>query len=200
MQKIALVAAVALGLAGCSSVPEAGTPERVAYEKEVRTEALTDQTEEGMDNLPDWCVSVPQEEHALYACGIGGSVDINISRTRAELEAKRQLAEKVAGRLSAQVKSFQESVGDGLDEQVNEQLTIVTKSVAADVELIGYSTKEVEIKAQGPKYMTYMLLEYPLGEVNKLVVEKVRQNTVLSTRLSAADAFAELEKEVEASR
>jgi len=36
--------------------------------------------------------------------------------------------------------------------------------------------------------------------VNRVVVEKVKQNQVLNTRLSAAEAFKELEAEIQAAR
>jgi hypothetical protein len=83
---------------------------------------------------------------------------------------------------------------------VVEQISVVTKSLATDVDLTGYVTKEMEIQAQGPRYMTYVLLEYPIGEVNKLVVDKVRKNEVLNTRIAATEAFAELEREIQAAR
>ena len=193
-------AAISLALVGCSSTPKPGTPEAVAYAEEIRTETLTDAVEEGLDALPDWCMDVPKEDYAIFACGIGASQDINMSRTRAELEAKRQLADRIAGTVSSQIKQFQESIGAGLDEQVVEQITVVTKSLATDVDLTGYTTAEMEIVAAGPRYMTDTLLEYPIGEVNRLMVEKVKQNEVLNTRIAASDAFAELEREIQAAR
>ena len=200
MRRIIIASTVAALLAGCSSTPKPGTPEAVAYAEEKRTETLTEAVEQGIDSLPDWCMEVPREDYAIFACGIGASQDINMSRTRAELEAKRQLADRIAGTVSSQIKQFQESVGQGLNEQVVEQISVVTKSLATDVDLTGYVTKEMEIQAQGPRYMTYVLLEYPIGEVNKLVVDKVRKNEVLNTRIAATEAFAELEREIQAAR
>lgn len=187
-------------LTGCESIPKAGTPEAIVYAEKKRTELLTEAVARGVDTIPDWCAKPPVQDSALYACGVGESQDLNMARTRAELEAKRQLADRLAGTVSSQIKRFQESVGDSLNEQVVEQITVVTKSLATDVELAGYRTSESELVANGPKYLSYVLLEYPIGEVNRVVVEKVKQNQVLNTRLSAAEAFKELEAEIQAAR
>jgi hypothetical protein len=42
-----------------------------------------------------------------------------------------------------------------------------------------------------------VLIRYPLGELNKIAVEQVRQNTVLNAKLRASKAFEDLERKVE---
>lgn len=200
MTKWVWVGLCAAVLTGCESIPKPGTPEALVYAEKKRTELLTEAVETGVASIPDWCAKTPVRDTALYACGVGESQDLNMARTRAELEAKRQLADRLAGTVSSQIKQFQESVGEALNEQVVEQITVVTKSLATDVELAGYRTSESELVANGPKYLSYVLLEYPIGEVNRVVVERVKQNQVLNTRISAATAFKELEAEINASR
>ena len=200
MKRLMITILACGALAACSSAPKPGTPEAYVYAEKKKTEMLEEEVEAVIDETPDWCHEPPTSDNALYACGIGQSQNVNMARIRAELEAKRQLASRIGGKVSSQIKEFQESVGDAANEQVVQQLSVVTKSISTEVDLSGYQTKESELVANGAKYMSFILLEYPIGAVNRIVVEKVRQNEVLNTRLAAADAFKELEAEIAAAR
>ena len=45
-----------------------------------------------------------------------------------------------------------------------------------------------------------MLLKYPLGENNKVIVAQVKKNAVLDGKLRASKAFEELEREIETAK
>jgi hypothetical protein len=50
------------------------------------------------------------------------------------------------------------------------------------------------------KYQFYVLIEYPVGEANTALLNKIKQDDVLSTQKDADKAMAELEAEIDKRR
>ena len=49
----------------------------------------------------------------------------------------------------------------------------------------------------GGKYQFYVLIEYPIGKANQALLNKIKQDEVLSTQKDADKAMAELEAEID---
>ena len=60
--------------------------------------------------------------------------------------------------------------------------------------------EEVKIVPVGTSYRTYVLLAYPIGEANRVLVDQLRKNTVLAAKIRSVKAFKELENEVDERR
>ena len=54
--------------------------------------------------------------------------------------------------------------------------------------------------AQGKQYRAYVLLQYPIGKANKVLVDQVKKNRVLEGKLRATKAFKDLEEEIKQAR
>ena len=65
----------------------------------------------------------------MYACGSGESGSLNMSRNRANLDAKRQLADMIDSEISSRMEDFLSSTGTGANEQILQQSEIITKNV-----------------------------------------------------------------------
>ena len=76
----------------------------------------------------------------------------------------------------------------------------VTKNIIANVNVAGYIPEEVKIVPIGTSYRTYILLAYPIGEANRILVDQLRKNAVLSAKIRSVKAFNELENEVDERR
>jgi len=183
-------------LSACVTSPKPGSPEaaiKIAQEvKEEKEEAV----EQIVSDIPDWCLNIPSSNSALYACGSGNSSNLNMSRTRANLDAKRQLADMIDSEISSRMEDFLSSVGTGSNEQIKQQSKIITKNVTIEAKLAGYKQVQAEAQNIGSKYQIYVLLEYPIGQANQALVNQIKQNEVLSTQEAADDALAELEAEI----
>ena len=191
------LAATAL-LAACQTSPKPGSPaakiEAVQQAKEEQAEVAT----ETASNIPDWCLSPPQDINALYACGIGNqSMSLRTARTSANLDAKNQLADAMEGKLSSLTKEFQEAVGTGSNERVQQEISSTIKNVVRETNLAGYTVLQTDAQSINGKYQVYVLVEYPLGEANRALSMQLQQNEIISTQESADDAFAELNAEIE---
>jgi len=173
-----------------------GSPEAKAIAIQKIEEKKVEAAEQIVSDLPSWCQSIPNSDLALYACGVGDSSSLNIARTRATLDAKRRIADAIDSQISSRMKDFLDSTGTDSNEQVKRQSTIIIKNVTIEAQLTGYKQKESETQNIGSKYLHYVLLEYPIGKANQALLNKIKQDEILSTQKAADAAMAELEAEI----
>ena len=62
------------------------------------------------------------------------------------------------------------------------------------------SNDPAKVLAQGTKYRAYVLLQYPIGKANKMLVDQVKKSRVLEARMRASKAFKELEDDIKNAR
>ena len=119
-----------------------------------------------------------------------------MSRTRANLDAKRQLADQIDSQISSRMEDFLQSIGTGENEQIKQQSEIITKNVTVEAKLAGYKQKKTEVQNIGSKFQIYVLLEYPIGTANQILINQIKQDENLSTQDAADAALEELEAEI----
>ena len=189
-----------IGLSACNTTPSPGTPEAKAQAIVEQEKKAVEAVEQTVGDIPDWCLQLPTSDFALYACGSGESGSLNMSRTRANLAAKRQLADMIDSEISSRMEDFLSSTGTGTNEQILQQSEIITKNVTIEASLTGYKQMQSEAQAVGSKFLVYTLLEYPIGQANQALVNKIKENEILITQEAADEALAELEAEIEKKR
>ena len=188
-----LLAVASSALQGCQTT-KPGSPEAAAIAFEKAEEKKVTTVENVVESIPDWCDKPPVSDLALYACGDAESSVLNLARKKAELLAKADIASNLAGYLSEKVKLFQKEIGGGVEVETLIQQTI--QSFTGEVQISGYKVLETKTLAIGSKYKHFLLIEYPLGEANQALVNKLKQNEIISTQANADAAFAELEAEI----
>ncbi len=182
-------------LAGCAA-PAPGTPEAQAMiqqHKESAAKTTVDQT-------PDWFISPPKDDVSLYAPGTASSSDMQLAIDKAALSAKRTLADSLNGLLSSKMKQFVSESGSGDDSQVVAESEQVTTNLITETNLSGYSRAQTKVVPVDGHYRAYVLLQYPMGNANRMLVEKVKRDQVLEGHLRASKAFEDLEKDIENAR
>jgi hypothetical protein len=182
-------------LSACQTT-QPGSPEAIIKAAEKAEEVKVEAAEQIVSDMPDWCLNIPGSDNALFACGMGESSNLNMSRTRATLDAKRQLADMIDSEISSRMEDFLNSVGTGDNEQIQQQSEIITKNVTIEAKLTGYRQVQAEAQNIGSKFQVYVLLEYPVGKANQALVNQIRQDEILSTQEAADAALAELEAEI----
>ena len=115
-----------------------------------------------------------------------------MARTRANLDAKRQLADQIDSQISSRMEDFLQSIGTGENEQIKQQSEIITKNVTVEAQLAGYKQKKTEVQNIGSKFQIYVLLEYPIGKANQILINQIKQDENLSTQDAADAALAAL--------
>lgn len=200
MNRSALCAVLgALTLAACAS-PQPGSPAWTASQEQKKQEARADAVKDSVADLPSWYVKPPTDEFSLYAPGTSMSSDLQFAEDKAVLGAKRALADRVNSRLSGKMKEFLSESGSGENPQLLAESERVTSNLITEVNLSGYTITEKKFMPVGQQYRAYVLLQYPLGSANRILVDQVNKNSVLQGKLRASKAFQDLEKDIQDAR
>ncbi len=78
--------------------------------------------------------------------------------------------------------------------QVTTEAERTTINLISEANLTGYAVKEQKFIPSGGQYRAYVLLQYPLGSANRLLVDQVGKDAALQGQLRASKAFRELEE------
>ncbi|MBF0561071.1 MAG: hypothetical protein HQL37_03430 [Alphaproteobacteria bacterium] len=189
----------ALALAACASPPP-GSPEWVAEQEQNKQEARVNAVKSTVDELPSWYTTLPTDAVSVYAAGVGASTDLQFAEDKAVLAAKRSLADHINSRLSSKMKEFLSESGAGENAQVMAESERVTSNLITEVNLSGYSITEKKFIPAGQQYRVYVLLRYPLGTANRILVDQVNKNHLLQSKVDASRAFQELERDIRDAR
>jgi hypothetical protein len=199
IRQIFFAAVGAVALAACAS-PEPGSPGWTAQQAQKKEEARADAVKASVSEIPSWYAAPPNDEFSIYAPGTATSTDLQFALDKAILAAKRSLADRVNSRLSSKMKEFISESGASENAQVLTESERVTSNLITEVNLTGYAVTERKMIPSGGQYRAYVLVQYPLGSANRLLVEQVKKNDLLQGKLRASKAFQELEKDIREAR
>ncbi len=188
-----------LSLSACAS-PEPGSPAWTAEQQQKKQETRVEEVKASMDDMPSWYAKPPIDEFSLYAPGAATSSDLQFAEDKAVLGAKRALADRINSRLSSKMKEFISESGAVENAQVLAEGERVTSNLITEVNLSGYTIVEKKFFPAGTQYRAYVLLQYPLGNANRILVDQVKKNSLLQSKLRASKAFEELEKDIREAR
>ena len=119
-----------------------------------------------------------------------------MSNDVAILLAKRTLADRINGELRSQTKSFVSKIGTDANSSVLNEIETVTSNLIADVDVAGYRVKESDVVVNGTEYRVYVLLEYSSAEASKILMNRLKREKQLLSKISAMNAFKELDEKV----
>lgn len=201
MNKITLCAVIvtALTLAACAS-PDPGSPAWTAEQEQQKQQARVQNVKASVDDLPEWYVDTPTDEFSIYAAGSGTSSDLQFAEDKAVLGAKRALADRINSKLSSKMKEFLSETGATEDAQVMADSERVTTNLITEVNVSGYTVTKKKFVPTGSQYRAYVLLQYPLGSANRILVDRVKKDSVLESKVRASKAFQDLEKDIQDAR
>lgn len=192
---LAMALPVMAALSGCAT-PAPGTPEAEIAAREERKDAV----EQTTDDIPTWFISVPTDSSALFSAGTATSSDLQLAMDKAVLNAKRTLADRINSTLSSKMKEFLSETGSDEDAKVLSEVERITSNLITEVNVAGYTQDKAEVKPTGTQYRAYVLLRYPLGKANQILVDQVKKNNVVEARVRASKAFQDLEAEIKSAK
>ncbi len=199
MKNVIMIGAVASLLAACSSTKNVAVmdspPPHSGVDKEVY-EYKAKLANQQVKAMPEWYTKIPEDEEAIFAVGTAVSPDLQLSNDIAILLAKRTLADRINGELRSQTKSFVSKIGTDANASVLNEIETVTKNLIADVDVAGYRVKESDVVVNGTQYRVYVLLEYSSAEATKILMNRLKREKQLLSKISALNAFKELDEKV----
>jgi hypothetical protein len=189
---MASVSVLALTLGACS----ASQPKSVVDTPEIRYK--TAKVNAAVSVVPDWYKKMPEKKGSIFTTGSATAPDLQFAVDIATLNAKVVLADRINGKLKAMTKSWMAKFGNSdLDASVMTEIEKVAKNVIANVDVAGYNPVEVDVFPAGTQYRAFVLLEYSDKEAAKVILNRMRKDRMVYSRLRSTEAWKELEREVE---
>ena len=185
---------------GACAAPKPGTPEFVQKKEDEQQKAVTQAVGRTITNIPSWFTQPPVDLNSFYQTGSEVSQDLQQSIDDAVLGARSQLALRLANRATVIIQSFGNQTRTGDDEQINRLINTTRSNIAKDVNLAGYVVEKSEVIQEGNRYRSFVLVRYPLGENNKVVIDQIKKDSAVEFKLKASKAFQDLEREIEAAK
>ncbi len=149
-----------------------------------------------VEEIPEWFLEEDEQGNLLTAKATATSSDLQMSLEKAMITAKREIASKIEEIISSKTKQFLKDTGKNENSKSFDETTITSISRIDNVELSGLKVSNKKIVNLGTKYRSYVMIVYPVGDANKILVNKINKEEELKLRLESSEAFKELEKEI----
>ena len=173
---------VALAI-GCSRAPKPAP------------DLLPPASRETVRNLPGWYLRPPRDDNYLFGAATAVSRDVQVAINKAQADARSAIAQELEVKYGALNKRFVEEVGrEGA--QLLDQYTQVYKAVVS-TSLYGSRPRQQELRTENSLYRATVLMELPVGEMSKRLLEQLRAQEQVYPRFRAGEAFKELDAEVQ---
>ena len=191
---ISSVVAIAIGLGACQTNKESITSNpQIVYQ----TNTVSQQVEQ----IPEWYLNIPSADHTISSSGSARAPDLQLAVDIAIMNAKTTLADRINGKLDSMTKSFVAKIGStDLDTSVLTEIEKTSKNVIASVDVAGYVVDKSDITQEGTQYRAYVLLAYNSEEATKIMMNRMKRDRMIYSRIRSTEAWIELENEVNKSK
>ncbi len=192
---VAGVSILALGLGACAE-KVAELPVTTPY-----VEYKVGQVKRAVSIVPDWFKEMPEKEGSIFTVGSSTAPDLQLAVDVATLNAKTTLADRINGKLDGMTKQFIAKMGSNdIDASVLTEVEKVSKNVIASVDVAGYNPVKVDVFPSGVQYRAFVLLEYNDKNAWKIIMNRLRKDRMVYSRIRSTEAWKELERDVQKSK
>ena len=160
---------------------------------------IKDQEEKEIkESIPDWFIMMPKaNEKVIYVRGTAAVDTLQGSMDSATNAALRELGKKLETRLNSKVDETVRQAGIGEDITTKTEINRVSTLVVKEVTISGYEISQTKMfKMDNGKYRSFILLEYPVGNLYKAFLNRLENSDAIKDSLQAikdTDTFKELE-------
>ena len=191
---ISSVVAIAIGLGACQTNKESITSNpQIVYQ--------TNTVSKQIEQIPEWYLNIPSADDTIYSSGSARAPDLQLAVDIAIMNAKTTLADRINGKLDSMTKSFVAKIGSNdLDTSVLNEIEKTSKNVIASVAVAGYVVDKSDITQEGTQYRAYVLLAYNSEEATKIMMNRMKRDRMIYSRIRSTEAWKELEDEVNKSK
>ena len=191
---ISSAVAIAIGLSACQTNKESITANpQIVYQ--------TNTVSKQIEQIPEWYLNIPSADDTIYSSGSARAPDLQLAVDIAIMNAKTTLADRINGKLDSMTKSFVAKIGSNdLDTSVLNEIEKTSKNVIASVDVAGYKIDESDITQEGTQYRAYVLLAYNNEEATKVLMNRMKRDKMIYSRIRSTEAWKELEDEVNKSK
>ena len=191
---ISSAVAIAIGLSACQTNKESITANpQIVYQ--------TNTVSKQIEQIPEWYLNIPSADDTIYSSGSARAPDLQLAVDIAIMNAKTTLADRINGKLDSMTKSFVAKIGTtDLDTSVLTEIEKTSKNVIASVDVAGYVVDKSDITQEGTQYRAFVLIAYNSEEATKIMMNRMKRDRMIYSRIRSTDAWKELEDEVNKSK
>ena len=191
---ISSAVAIAIGLGACQTNKESITANpQIVYQ--------TNTVSQQIEQIPEWYLNIPSADDTIYSSGSARAPDLQLAVDIAIMNAKTTLADRINGKLDSMTKSFVAKIGStDIDSSVLNEIEKTSKNVIASVDVAGYNPTKIDVFPSGTQYRAFVLLRYDNKEAYKIIMNRLRKDRMVYSRLRSTEAWKELETEVQKSK
>ena len=179
MKRLIITSGIVVALAGCSSLGLGTKTAEVSPTPPV-TKDQTIPAAGKLDSpltidLPSWYIKPPSgtDDHLWFA-GTGYSSDLAMSREKAILDSQMKLADTINGSMNAMIK---QQKSDNSGSLFTDKTSITIKKIIANTIMTGYRIEDSRVISENRHYRTFILVRYPVGDANRLLKDKLQQES-----------------------
>jgi hypothetical protein len=148
MKNTLIIGALALTLAGCSSINPLSKTTQI------------EESEFQKDEFPSWYLEVHEDnDGVVYGVGTGLSDDMQFALDKAMHEAKIVIADKLSAKSSYELKRFISDNGSNGNTTTIQKSQKISKSSFKDIDVSQYKVVKKEIMKEDNAYRSYVLLK-----------------------------------------
>ena len=191
---ISSAVAIAIGLSACQTNKESITANpQIVYQ--------TNTVNQQIEQIPEWYLQIPSADDTIYSSGSARAPDLQLAVDIAIMNAKTTLADRINGKLDSMTKSFVAKIGStDLDTSVLNEIEKTSKNVIASVDVAGYVVDKSDITQEGTQYRAFVLIAYNNEEATKIMMNRMKRDKMIYSRIRSTEAWIELEEEVNKSK
>ena len=97
-----------------------------------------------------------------------------MSREKAVLDSQMKLADTLNGALNAMVK---QQKSDNAGSVVTDKTSLTVKKIIANTVMTGYRIEDARVVSENRNYRTFILVRYPVGDANRLLKDRLQQQS-----------------------
>ena len=191
--KLSLVFVLPALFFGCASTPERGSPEElyqaVQEQKEAEESKQAAVSEAFVREKPDWWDNPKRSGLAVYGKGQARKSSPTLAAIGAEFQAQQALAAIFGTIIEGFRNQYLEEIDDSLTDEFAAGAFAVFKN-----NLKGYSVLETHTVAIEGKVQVYTLLEYPIAEANKFLVNQLKKDPSVYSDARKSENFRRMEE------
>lgn len=149
-----------------------------------------------LDETPVWFNELPNDPNYLFAAATATSKDMQLAVDKAAADGRAAIGQQMELKVEVLQKKFAEETGIGEDAQFIGMFTQATKNISSS-SISGSRIDKRKTMREGNIFRAYVLISSPIGAANQALIDQLKKNELIYTRLKETKAFDELEKETE---
>ncbi len=139
---------------------------------------------------------IPEDPNYIFADAVAISKSQQLAVDKAKQDARFEISTILEAKMEGLVKKFDEEVGLGLESELLQQFTKVSKTIVSQVLVGCRESKRAVFNEKDGTFQAYIRMMLPLGEAKNALLNSINSEKNLYTRFRSRQAFDELDKEV----